>query len=134
MGDEDDVQYQILGNDFGGWDPIQAIGTNLDNEQIDLGRPFTLLGNGAGIMAGRLYGNFMVSNDLTLGASVFYGVNDEDSVATYEDAMVFAGGFSYAVMANTKLGLQLQYWDFTGEGTNDDLEAMAGGVGLFVNF
>ena len=134
MGDEDDVQYQILGNDFGGWDPTQALGTGLDNEKISLGRPFALLGNGAGIMAGRLYGDFMVASDLSLGASVFYGVNDEDSVALYESAMVVAGGVSYAVMANTKLGVQLQYWDFAGEGTNDDLEAMAAGMGLFVNF
>jgi hypothetical protein len=134
MGDDEDTQYIILGNDFGGWDPLQAIGTNLDNEKISLGRPFNLLGDGAGIYGGRLYGNFKVTNDLNLGASVFYGVNDEDAVAEFEDALVLAGGMSYAVMANTKLGLQLQYWDFSGEGANDDLEAFAGGVGLFVNF
>lgn len=134
MGDDEDAQYIILGNDFGGWDPIQALGTNLDNEQITLGRPFNLLGDGAGIMAGRLYGSFKVASNLTLGASVFYGVNDEEDAADFEDALVLAGGLSYAVMANTKLGLQLQYWDFAGEGANDDLEAMAGGVGLFVSF
>jgi len=134
MGDDEDVQYQLLGNDFGGWDPLQAIGTNLDNEKISLGRPFALLGNGAGIYGGRLYTSVKATDAVTLGASVFFGTADEKDRADFKDALVLAGGMSYAVMANTKLGLQLQYWDFSKENVVEDVEAFAGGVGLFVNF
>lgn len=134
MGDDEDVQYQVLGNEFNGWDPIYALGTGLDNEQIALGRPFTVLGNGAGLYAGRFYANMKATDAITFSGSVFYGVNDEEDVAVFEDAMAFGVGMNYAFMPNTSLGVQAQWADFSGEGNNADAEVISGGVGLFVNF
>jgi len=99
----------ILGNDFGGWDPLFDVGTGLSNEQIGVGRPFDLFGNGSGLMAGRLYTNVKASDALALGASFTYATPDDDnSVAQNVDsAIAFAGGLVYNVMANTNLDVQV---------------------------
>lgn len=138
MGDDEDVQYSVLGNAFNGWDPIYELGTGLNNEQINISRTFEVFGKGAGLIGGRLYGSIKATDAISFAASAFYGVSDEDSAAVeaFEDGYALGLGMSYAVMANTKLGVQVQYEDFSAGNMvgSADHEALKGGVGLFVNF
>ena len=131
LGDTTDTQYDFLGNDFGGYDPLDALGTGLDNEQIGTGRPFTFFGNNSGVIAGRVYALAKLSDALNVGASLAYLEPEEDANTTTDSALVVATGLKYAFLTNTSVGVQLQYVD------KDDaaLDAFfAGGVGLFVNF
>lgn len=48
--DADETQYEVLGNDFGFWDPLNAIGVGLDNIKETGPRPYQALGANAGIM------------------------------------------------------------------------------------
>ncbi|HKJ05492.1 MAG TPA: hypothetical protein VJ974_07845 [Geopsychrobacteraceae bacterium] len=128
MGDDTDVVYSILGNDFGGWDPLFEMGTGLDNEQIGAGRPFAVWQQ-AGIIAVQLNGSVKVSDALTVAAVAGMGQTEDDAIID-DDATFFGAGVSYAVMSNTKLGAQVEYIDRDLD-TDANLQA---GVGLFVNF
>jgi len=150
-GDDEDVQYTGIGNGFGGWDPVMDIGTSLSNEQISYGSPFNVASvdgyegagfdlTSAGSVGGRLYTNFMASDDFTLGASLGYFVSEEDRIADLE-VMTFAGGFVYKLMENTSLQLQVQYVDGTANQTDFsavngdvDFDSFSAGSGLFVKF
>jgi hypothetical protein len=130
----DEQQYIILGNDFGGWDPLFALGTGLDNEQIDAGRPFGLFNDvqdNSGVMAFRLYTSVKATDAATVAASVAYAEPDEDIVGL-DSALALAAGLNYTVMSNAQLGLQLQYIDIDSTANIDEI--MQAGVGLFVNF
>ncbi|MDT8419839.1 MAG: porin [Desulfuromonadales bacterium] len=127
-GEDEDVKYDILGNDFGGWDPLFAIGTGLDNEQIGTGRPWGIFGD-AGVMAFRVFGDVKASDDLTVSGSLAFLQSEDDDIAD-DDAMALAVGCSYSVMANTSLGVQIEYIDVD---SLDD-EILQAGTGLFVNF
>jgi len=127
----DEQQYVVLGNDFGGWDPLFALGTGLNNEQIGAGRPYDLFGGSNGVMAGRLYTSIKATDAATVGLSVAYAEPDED-IAGLDSAMALAAGLNYTVMANTKLGLQLEYIDIDDDADTDEI--FNAGVGLFVNF
>jgi len=141
-GDDTDKVYHILGNDFGGWDPLFALGTGLDNEQIGLGRPFGLF-NDAGVVAIQLNGSVKATDDLTVSAAVSYAQAEDDKVLSQgadtvvttddvvdDNAISLALGVKYALLANTQLGLQIEYVDY--ENRNDEIGKA--GVGLFVNF
>ncbi len=143
----DETQYTVLGNRFNGWDPLNEVGTGLSNEVITNGRPFNLatsagvntalVANGfdpvsTGVIGGRLYGLFKVSDALNLGGSVFYGVPEEDGdIKDFDSMLLLTAGASYALMENTKLDVQMQYQDVD---LNDFDEVWSTGVGLFVNF
>ncbi|MFK5926576.1 MAG: hypothetical protein QM483_08105 [Desulfuromusa sp.] len=131
LGDDEDAQYAVIGNDFNGWDPLFAHGTGLDDEQIMLGRPFEFFGDDAGVIAGRIYVDTKVSDALKLGASFSYLEPEEDSVTEADSAITLAVGMKYAVMAHTSLGVLVEYIDIDEPDTDADFAA---GVGLFVNF
>jgi len=132
LGDEDDMQYVVLGNDFGGWDPLFDVGTGLDNEKIGAGRPYDVFDDNAGVIAGRLYTSVKASDAATFGASVLYAVPEEDAnVPDVDSALGLAAGLSYKLMANTKLDVQVEYIDVDAPGAES---VMQGGFGLFVNF
>ena len=155
MGDDEDIQYTGLGNRFNGWDPIYDVGTSLSNEAIDLaGASFLSISGGpsvatgyifdwtnfnAGAIAGRLYGNFKASDDLSFGASATYMTTEEDD-AIDADAYALAAGMVYQLLPNTSFQLQLQYFDATvdevaGEDIGDiDGDIFSAGTGLFVKF
>jgi hypothetical protein len=142
-GDDEDVQYVRLGNGFNGWDPIMDVGTSLSNEEITLGQlmgidgnPFDFTGESAGVIGGRLYGNFKLSDTLSFGASAAYLTVQEDKNIDV-DEMVLAGGMVYKVLDNTSFQLQLQYQDGTVKDTpvgDIDFDAVTAGTGLFVTF
>jgi hypothetical protein len=151
LGDDEDTQYTNLGNGFGGWDPVMDIGSSLSNEQIAYGSPFNVASiavyentdlelTSAGSVGGRLYTNYMVNDDFTLGATVGYFVSEEDKIADLEVATL-AGGFVYKLMENTSIQWQLQYISGTANQTHDtavngdiDFDAFEMGSGLFVKF
>ncbi len=131
LGDDEDTQYVIIGDDFGVWDPLFAHGTGLDNEQIGEGRPFGFFGENSGVIAARVYVDAKVSDAVSVGGSISYLEPEEDAIVTADSAMTLAAGMKYAVMANTSLGALVEYIDI------DDVDTDAyirGGVGLFVNF
>lgn len=128
MGDDTDVVYTKLGADFGGWDPMFEMGTGLDNEDIGAGRPFEFWQQ-AGVVALQLNGSLKATDDLTVAAVVGMAQTEDDKIID-DDATFFGAGVSYAVMANTKLGAQVEYIDRDLD-ADADLQA---GVGLFVNF
>jgi hypothetical protein len=127
--DAGEVQYQNLGNDFNGYDPIFDLGTNLSNEQMSAGRPFSI--DGAGVMGVRLYGNFKASDAVNLGASFAYLTPEDDALTTVDSVIAYAASATYQVMANTSLQAQIQFVNIDEPNTDDE---MAAGLGLFVNF
>ena len=131
--DTGEVQYQKLGNDFGGYDPIFALGTSLSNEQITYGRPFDFTGNGAGVIGGRLFGSFKTSDALTLAASLAYLTPEDDKLTTRDSDLLFGAAANYKVMSNTSLQAQVQFIskDDSDNTVEDETQV---GVGLFVNF
>ena len=131
LGDKNDAQYDFLGNDFGGYDPLDAVGTGLDNEQIGTGRPFTFFGSDSGVIAARVYALAKLSDALNFGASAAYLEPEEDANVTADSALVIATGLKYAFMPNTSVGAQVQYIDVDDTGVD---AYFASGVGLFVNF
>ena len=139
---DDEAQYYCLGNEFGGWDSMFILGTGLDNEKAGIGRPWDLgdalgyAGN-TGIMAVRGYASFKASDDLTLSGSLAYAAPEEDSVTKLDSAVLVALGMKYNVMANTALGVQVEYKGISADATNDmpsDPTVLTAGAGLFVNF
>jgi hypothetical protein len=151
QGDDEDIQYTNIGNGFGGWDPVMDIGSSLSNEQIAYGSPFNVATiaqyegddlslTAAGSVGGRLYTNYKVNDDFTLGATVGYFASEEDKVADLE-VMTLAGGFVYQLMENTSIQWQLQYvsgtanqTDYTAVNGDIDFDAFEMGSGLFVKF
>ncbi len=129
--DNDEVQYQVLGNDFNGWDPIMDVGTDLSNEAITYDRPFDFTGDGAGVIGGRLYTKIKASDAVNFGASVAYLTPEDDGKTDIDADLVLAAGLTYAVMANTSLQTQVQYVDTDADASSDEVTA---GVGLFVKF
>lgn len=129
--DDDEVQYVNLGNGFNGYDPIMDVGTSLSNEVIPFGRPFDFSGDNAGVIGGRLFATSKLTDSFNLGASVAFLETEDDDISDV-DAMAFAAGMTYAVMANTSLQAQVQYTD--GEANGVDFDDTEAGIGLFVNF
>ncbi|NCO52793.1 MAG: hypothetical protein GW875_11945 [Deltaproteobacteria bacterium] len=133
--DGSEVQYQNLGNDFNGWDPIVDVGTNLSNEQINVvARPFDFTGDNAGLIGLRGYGNFKAGDALILGASLAYLLPEDDGMTNIDDAIVFAAGAVYKVMANTSLHAQFQYETTSVDQGSDPDDEYQAGMGLYVNF
>jgi hypothetical protein len=153
-GDDEDVQITSIGNGFNSWDPVMDVGTSLSNWSITYGNPFNVASvaryegqdvavTSAGSVGARLYTNYDVNSDLTLGASAGYFVSEEDKIADIE-VMALAGGLVYKVMENTSLQLQLQYIDGTlnettattaaGLDGDQDFDNFSAGTGLFVKF
>jgi hypothetical protein len=139
-GDDEDTQYVRLGNGFNGWDPIFDVGTSLSNEEINVvGNPFNWAGANSGVIGGRLYADFKVSDALKLGASVAYLTVEEDALID-EEVMALAGGLVYTILPNTTFQLQLQYADgevdsVLGVDVEDGgYDILAVGTGLFVTF
>jgi hypothetical protein len=143
LGDDQDQQYTFLGNSFNTWDPIMDVGTSLSNEEIPFTasgtRVFDFTGQNAGVVAARLYGNFKVSDALTLGASVAYVTVEEDAIVD-EDEIAVAGGMVYTILPNTTFQLQLQYTDGSVDKVagvtidSFDFDEFAMGSGIFVKF
>ena len=155
LGDDEDQQITHLGNRFNGWDPMFDIGTSLSNEQITGGDAFNIAANNsskanynydiasAGMVAGRLYTSWKVSDALTFGASAAYMTEEDDTVVEV-NAMALAGGMVYKIMENTSIQWQLQYTDgdltaydsTTGVKVVDDedFDSFRAGSGIFVNF
>jgi hypothetical protein len=133
----DESQYVLLGNGFNGWDPIYDVGTSLSNEEIPFARPFDFTGLDAGVVGGRLYSNFKLSDTLNLGASVSYLSEEEDEFIE-SDGYQLAAGLTYAILANTSIQLQLQYEDMDvqlqNSATDSDYDAFRAGTGIFVSF
>ena len=136
-GDDEDQQYVRLGNGFNGWDPIYDVGTQLSNEEIVFGNPFDFTGQSAGVVAGRLYANFKMSDALALGVSAAYAQEEEDAIIE-SDGYALAAGLKYTILENTTFQLQLQYEDFDQEfqltGVTADYDAFRAGTGFFVKF
>jgi len=136
LGDGNDQQYVRLGNGFNGWDPIMDVGTSLSNEEIPLGNPMDFTGESAGVVGGRLYGNFKATDKLSFGASVAYLTVEEDKNVDI-DEYALAGGMVWKLLPNTSFQLQLQYEDGKVNDTSEgdvDFTAFRAGTGLFVNF
>jgi len=148
-GDDEDVQYTRLGNGFNGWDPVFDNGTQLSNEEMDLGDNlvcdliescgpvFDFTGEGAGVVGGKLYASMMLG-DTKLGASAAYLQSEEDDVVD-SSGMFLSAGLVYPVMANTTFQLQLQYSDVDvdevyGFDVDTDANSFQAGTGLFVKF
>jgi hypothetical protein len=130
--DAGEVQYQVIGNDFDGYDPIWDLGTSLSNEQMPLGRPFDFTGDNAGVIGARVYASMKATDAVKVGASVAYLTPEDDNMTSVDSAMLVAGAVTYAVMANTSLQAQAQYTSVDDTaGTDDNFDI---GVGLFVNF
>ncbi len=129
--DSGEVQYQGLGNDFNGYDPIADVGTSLSNEQIGYGRPFDFTGANAGVIGARLYTNIKTSDALSVGASLAYLVPEDDNMTSVDSLLAVVAGAKYALMSNTSLQAQVEYSDLDAPGAESTLSA---GVGLFVNF
>ena len=129
--DDDEVQYVVLGNDFGGWDPLFDVGTGLDNEKIGAGRPYDVFGNSSGVMALRGYANVKASDAVGFGVSVLYAEPEEEDNTDADSALGIALGMTYNVMANTSLHAQVEYIDIDEDEVDSITQA---GVGLFVNF
>ena len=130
--DGSEVQYVSLGSQFGGWDPIFDVGTNLDNEQIGLGKPFDFSGMNAGVVGGRLYASSKMSDTVGLGASIAYLTTEDDGIWDANQT-AFAAGVTYAIMSNASLQAQVEYVD--GEADVDgDFDAFRAGTGIFVKF
>ena len=64
----------------------------------------------AGVVGGRLYSSFKLSDALNLGASVAYLTEEEDEFVE-SDGYQLAAGLTYAILDNTSIQLQLQYED-----------------------
>ena len=134
--DEEDKQYVLLGNGFNGWDPIYDVGTSLSNEEITFPRPFDFTGMSAGVVGGRLYGSFKLSDALNLGASVAY-VSEEEDELVESDGYQLAAGLTYGILENTSIQLQLQYEDMDYQevgSASEDYDAFRAGTGIFVKF
>jgi len=129
--DDDEVQYQVLGDDFNGWDPVMDVGTKLSNEQIGLGRPFDYTGADAGVIGATVKVFAKVSDAMKLGASVGYLTPEDDGKAD-ADALAVAFGGSYAIMENASLHGQVQYLSVDGDDVDGD--GFQAGVGLYVAF
>jgi hypothetical protein len=132
-----EVQYQYIGNDFDGYDPIWDLGTSLSNEQMPLGRPFDFTGDNAGVIGGRLYANMKATDSVKVAASVAYLTPEDDNMtkgnSDIKSNLMVGGAVTYAVMANTSLQAQAQYTatDLHQGSTDDNFDI---GVGLYVNF
>ncbi len=129
--DDDEVQIDHLGNDFGGWDPLADVGNGLSNEELKIGRPFDLFGDDAGVMALRGYANVKATESLAIGAGLTYAQPEDDGKTEADSALIAVAGASYDLMANTKLDAIFQYVDVDAPDTDS---AYGVGVGLFVNF
>ncbi len=132
--DAGEVQYQNLGNDFGGWDPImESVASDIQNEKMAYGRPFDFAGGNSGVIGLRAYGAFKFSDALNLGASVAYLTPEDDANTTRDSDLLLVGSASYKVMANTTLQAQIQSVtkDDSDNTVEDELQL---GLGLFVNF
>jgi hypothetical protein len=131
---KNEVQYQVLGNGFNGWDPILDVGTNLSNEETAAWtRPYNFTGDDAGVMAGRIYGSFKLGDATKIGASVAYLEPEDNSNTDVNSTTVGTIGVTYALMANTSLQAQYAYADLDVDNTDVDYNAI-GGIGIFVNF
>lgn len=129
--DADEVQYEVLGNDFGFWDPLNAIGVGLDNVKETGPRPYQALGANAGIIALRGYAKVKVNDATTLGASIAYLEPEDDDMTDADSGMFLAAGVAYKVMANTTFKAQVAYEDVD---QDDKDEVLKLHTGLFVNF
>jgi hypothetical protein len=130
-----EVQYQNLGNDYNGHDPIMDLGGNMYNEVISYGRPFDFTGNNAGVIGGRVYAKLKASDSIDLGASLAYLVPEDDKVNgnTRNSDMALAVNAQYKLMANTSLETQVQY--IAKDDDNNAVEDVTqAGLALFVNF
>lgn len=129
--DEDEMQYEVLGNDFGYWDPFNAIGVGLDNVKEVGPRPFQALGANAGIIAVRGYTMAKLNDATTLGASIAYAEPEDDDMTDADSGLFLAAGVAYKVMANTSFRAQVAYEDVDESGVDEVLKLH---TGLFVNF
>jgi len=139
--DDGEVQYQVLGNDFGDWDPLNAIGVGLDNIKEVLGRPYNIFKNqyaaanavsaNAGVLGLRVYTTVKLNDATTLGASAAYLEPEDDDKTTADSAMFLAAGVAYKLMANTDLRAQVAYEDVDAPGAEEVFKVHSG---LFVNF
>lgn len=129
--DADEVQYEVLGNDFGYWDPFNAIGVGLDNVKEVGPRPFQALGANAGIIAVRGYTMAKLNDATTLGASIAYAEPEDDDMTDADSGLFLAAGVAYKVMANTSFRAQVAYEDVDESGVDEVLKLH---TGLFVNF
>jgi hypothetical protein len=128
-----EVQYQYLGNDYNGHDPIGDLGGNMYNEVMSYGRPFDFTGDNAGVMGVRIYGLMKANDALKLGAGFAYLTPEDDKMTTRDSDMVIGLNAQYALMANTSLEAQVQFIakDDTDTTVEDETQI---GVGLFVSF
>ncbi|MBC8208955.1 MAG: hypothetical protein H8E79_07295 [Desulfobulbaceae bacterium] len=132
----DETTYTMLGNDFGGWDALNDLGTDLHNEANSTGRPFSVIDANAGVIGARLYLNAKTSEALDLGASVAYMTPEEDAatVTLVDSAVYYAVSMKYALMANTSLQAQMQYADIDTDEVGAADSELRVGAGLFVTF
>lgn len=141
--DAGETQYTVLGNDFGDWDPFNAIGVGLDNVKEGFGRPYNFFmddytlasadqsaGN-AGVMALRAYVKAKLNDATSVGASVTYGEPEDDDNTNADSVMQLAAGVAYKLMANTAVKAQVAYEDIDAPGMDEVLKLH---TGLFVNF
>lgn len=125
--DAGEEQYQVLGNDFGFWDPLNAIGVGLDNIKETGPRPYnpfmtqytnsvTATSADAGVMALRVYTTAKLNDATTLGASIAYLEPEDDATTTADSAIFLAAGVAYKIMANTSFKAQVAYEDVDAPG------------------
>ncbi len=138
---DDEEQYVILGNGFGGWDPIFDVGTSLSNEETaDWTNPYGAFGSNTGVQAGRLYGSFKLGADTKIGASVAYLEPQEDNgpnntkLTTIDHAVASTIGVVYSLMENTTLEAQYAYLSIDDDDNSKADYKAIGGIGLFVRF
>ncbi len=74
--------------------------------------PFDFTGQSAGVVGGRLYANFKVSDALTFGASAAYLTEEDDHIIDV-DALSACRWYDLSVLENTSFQLQLQYKTWT---------------------
>lgn len=130
--DDDDQVTRMGGTGFGGFSP-QTYGFNTTDFSLDVDcfNPVGDTGSDEGVIAGQLYADVALSDDLKAKFAAMYWTVEDDFDGD-ADGYVLNASASYALMANTTLTTSLNYSMTDLDGT--DLDVIQAITGLYVNF
>ncbi|MBE9487116.1 MAG: porin [Chloroflexi bacterium] len=127
--DTDDQITRVTGTGFAGFSP-QTYGYFSTDYSIDFDI-FDPSGLNQGSMAGSLYADVKLNDDLSSKFAAMYFTVDDDHTADM-DGFILNASASYALMANTKLNVGINYMNVDEDGT--DVDVVQAMTGLYVNF
>jgi hypothetical protein len=130
--DANKTQVTKLGNSFGTWDPLTR-GPFADENYLVVSRPYELLGE-AGLIAIQAYADVKISDKLSAGGSLAYGMPAEDNATTTDSFIFTSVHATYALAANCDFynGVQLVSVDDTVATSGETLLSFM--TGLNVSF